>query len=240
MKTSYKILIGVGVVVALYIVWELFLALKDSSSGSDASSGDASDLATSDDDYSAYLQSQGLSADGGASSGNSGNKSGGVKISTEEAIKLKFISDWRKVSEVFSLPFTWPKKVYDYFSEGSDSSTASSKKSTSASTGTIAANYKASEAAKTASNFPIRYGSNNEAVRQLQRWLNKYISAGISDDGIYGNQTGAALALLEKKMMSNNLSSKISQIMTKTSDNRYTISQGQFQMLEAFLQSAPF
>lgn len=54
MKTSYKILIGVGAVVLLYVLWELYCAWQD---GKTDESDDGSTLDA--DDYDAYLKSLG-------------------------------------------------------------------------------------------------------------------------------------------------------------------------------------
>jgi len=55
MKTSYKILIGVGAVVLLYVLWELFCAWQDTKKDDESSDGSTLDT----DDYDAYLKSLG-------------------------------------------------------------------------------------------------------------------------------------------------------------------------------------
>lgn len=56
MKTGHKILIGVGAVVLLYLLWELYCAWQDGKTDSADESGTGSG---STDDYDAYLKSLG-------------------------------------------------------------------------------------------------------------------------------------------------------------------------------------
>lgn len=55
MKTSYKIIIGVGAVVLLYVLWELYCAWQDTKKDDESFDGSTPDA----DDYDAYLKSLG-------------------------------------------------------------------------------------------------------------------------------------------------------------------------------------
>lgn len=165
MKTSYKILIGVGVVVLLYVLWELYCAWQD---GKTDESDDGPGASVGPDDYDAYLKSLG-----------------------KETLKPVFTP---------------------------------------------------SALAKDTGLFPIKYGSQGDHVRYVQRLYNEYAplygAPVIASDGIYGDDTDKALdrayrafqiAGLDKEYIKKN-------VMTPTSDGHYTISQKQFSGYEYFMK----
>ena len=210
MKTSAKILIGVSAVAALYVAWELFVAVKENKTGNSDSGGDN---ATSPDDYDTYLKALGTSSGTGASA----------------AKKSSYYSAIQNVGTVF----TWPIQLIAKLTGASASSST-----TGATSATGSASFSYSTVAKTASNFPVQYGSRNGAVAYLQKVYNAYAKnnslSAIDQDGIYGNNTATALAALATAMYQNGLSIDYikKNIMSVDTNGRCVITQSQFKNWE--------
>ena len=228
MKTSTKILIGVGSLVFIYIIWELFWALKNNKADDEND-----ETAASADDYDAYLKNIGASTDAGKSTGitNAGT-----------------ISKIQTVNNIATAPVTWPIQLYQWItggsssssSDNSSSSSSGSSSSTSASSSgtTQAKKFTYSTVANTASNFPVKWGSRNDAVGYIQRVYNAYAKkvglCEIAEDCIYGKDTNDALAVLGYAMYKNGLSLShiTTYVMSADAEGRFTITQSQFKNWE--------
>lgn len=203
MNTSKKILIGLGVVVALVIIWETYCILSETS----IPETDEDDAGITDaDDYNSYIASI-----------EKGAKGSTQKKTVTKSLLPPAITNWFK-EKIAPLLGTAATRVPVSGGNGTSSASASSGTKTGFAS----------------SCFPIKWGSSNEAVKQLQTWLNRFLGTNIDTDGIYGKETNNALTQLYTRV--NSLGTvKPSAIMTKSGD-RFTISEDQFAAMKSVMQ----
>ena len=201
MKTSTKIFIGVGVVFALYLVWEVYCVVSENTTDDDENPYDTPTAGT--EDYDAYIAGIEASAGTGDSGSSGGSNSSGGKSSF-----------WSTVAAFFLGP-----SAIDF------SSIASSQSGSGNSTwiSSADANFSASE-------FPIQWGSEGTAVKQLQKWLNTFVynSKTIVEDGIYGQKTNNAMDRLDTMINADASLKKYKSTLYTKSNGRYTITESQF------------
>ena len=181
MKTSTKILVGVGSVIVLYLVWEIYLAISQNTTDGTADA----DTDYSEEDYDSYVANLG--------NGGNNNSSGSGGSSWLESAAARVLTWGRKAANAganaVSNMFSGSKKNNTGTSSGSYNS------GTSGNNGTYPyyPNNLFNNGNSSNSGNGNSSGSNSH-VKRLQRAINEYLGTNkLSVDGIYGNKTNAEI-----------------------------------------------